>query len=428
MSSPLRGDTVARTTLPPGLERWRRTVVTEWPTLLPWALPPAMLLAATLGPTLAGKRGADAETLFLAFWAAAVFTPLACARTARGTLHAAFALATTALIAALPRSGGLRPVAVAALLTLSVVVLAARALTGRATVGLRTAGALALSAAFVLHGHRLFLDGLRPSTVVLLALLPGLSAVAATRLAERGHPGIGLAAAILLFAAPRLADEPWWTLLAFAAAASVASLGDGLAALVARRSLFLFGAATLLAGGFPWLRPAPVAALVTAVANLNSAVAETPLSERAVVLTPESPVFEAALGGTPIRALIVDSYLTHGDDLACGRRLAEVEIATSPPGSGGETPADEPWSASLVVGRDSAEWAAARPDVAARLACPAPPAWISWIPGAGRFLGQTTRARLVLPRPLPGQGLRIERSAELPAATTLALFFVATER
>jgi len=403
-------------------------VVSEWPTLLPWTLPPAMLLAAILGPALAGKRGADAETLFLAFWAAAVFTPLACARTARSTLHTALALATTALIAALPRTGGLRPVAVAALLTLSVVVLAARALSGRATVGLRTAGALALSAAFVLYGHRLFLDGLRPSTVVLLALLPGLAAVTATRLSERGHPGIGLAAALLLLAAPRLAEEPWWTLLAFAAAASVASLGDGLAALVARRALFLLGAATLLAGSFPWLRPAPIAALVSAVVNLDRAVAETPLAERAVVLTPEAPAFEAALGGIPIRALIVDSYLTHGDDLTCGRRLADVEIATLPAGSAEETPAGATWSASLVAGRDSAEWAAGRPDVAARLTCPAPPAWISWVPGAGRFLGQTTRARLMLPRALPGQRLRIERSAELPAATTIALFFVATER
>jgi hypothetical protein len=404
------------------------TPTASWQALVPWAVPACMLLAGILGSTLAGSRGADTETLFLAFWAAAVFTPLTFAGTARGALHASLALATTALIAALPRSGGLRPVAVASLLALSVVVLAARALAGRANLGLRTSCAFALAAAFVLHGHRLFLDGLQPSTLVLLALLPGSAAVVATRLAERGRPGIGLAAALVLLGAPRLADEPWWTLLALATAASVASLAAGTPALIARRALFLFAAATLLAGSFPWLRPAPVAALATAVASIDRPVVETPLGERAVVLTPEAPAFEAELGGAAVRALIVDSYLTHGDDLACGRRLATVELASSSAEEGRSSSPSESWRAELVVGRDSADWASGRPDVAARLACPAPPAWISWIPGAGRFLGQTTRSRLALPRAFHGRRLRIERSAELPAATTIALFFVATER
>lgn len=395
--------------------------------MAPWAIPATMLLAGILGPTLAGSRGADAETLFLAFWATAVFIPLTFVGTARGALHASLALATTALIATLPRSGGLRPVAVASLLALSVVVLAARALAGRTHFGLRSSCAVALAAAFVLHGHRLFVDGLQASTLVLLALLPGVAAVVAERLAEGGRPGVALAAALVLLGAPCLAEEPWWALLAFATAASVASLAAGTAALLARRALFLFGAATLLAGSFPWLRPAPVAALATAVASIDRPVVETPLGERAVVLTPEAPIFEAQLGGAPVRALIVDSYLTHGDDLACDRRLATVELASSS-AEEGRSSSGESWRAELLVGRDSADWASGRQDVAARLACPAPPAWISWIPGAGRFLGQTTRSRLTLPQAFPGRSLRIERSAELPAATTIALFFVATER
>jgi hypothetical protein len=84
--------------------------------------------------------------------------------------------------------------------------------------------------------------------------------------------------------------------------------------------------------------------------------------------------------------------------------------------------------ADLEVGRDSAEWAAERPDVAAALACPAPSPWSSWLPAAGRFFGHHYRARLRLDPPLPVVRLVIERATDLPDATTLALFHVATER
>lgn len=129
--------------------------------------------------------------------------------------------------------------AVAAVLALSVVVLAARALAGRPAPGLTTVGALALAAAFVLHGHRLFIDGLSTATLVLLALLPSVAAVVAARLAASGRSGAGLAVALALLAAPQLAAEPWWTLLAFATAASAASLGSGRTAKSALCALFL---------------------------------------------------------------------------------------------------------------------------------------------------------------------------------------------
>lgn len=398
------------------------------PAAIPAVLPAAMLLVAIVTLKLSGDRAAAAETLFLALWAAAVFTPLAWLPTARGPLHAALALAATALIATLPRSGGLRPVAVAAVLALAVVVLAARALARRPAPGLPTAGALALAAAFVLHGHRLFRDGLSLATLVLLALLPGIAAAVAARLAARGRPGAGLAAAIALLAAPQLASEPWWTLLGFATAASVASLGTGRTAQLALRALFLFGAATLLAGSFPWLRAAPVASVAGDLVAIERPVAETPVSERAVVLTQAAPFYEAELSGAPVRTLVIDSYLTNGVDLGCGQALAAIELHETPDDPGPGKTARDSWSATLLAGRDSAEWAAGRPDVAARLACPAPTPWTSWIPGAGRFLGQTTRARFSLPVARAARRLRIERSPDLPAGTSLAIFFVATGR
>lgn len=395
---------------------------------LPALLPAAMLLASTLGLLLAGDRSAAAETLFLAFWTTAVFTPLAFLDTARGPLHAALVLAATVLVVTLPRAGGLRPAIVAALLALSVLVLASRALARRPAPDLRTAAALALAAAFVLHGHRVFLDGRSAATWVLLALLPGAAAVLAARFAASGRPGAGLAAAVALLAAPQLVSEAWWTLLVFATAAAVATLGSGAAARLACHGLGLLTAAMLLAGGFPWLRTAPVAAFARAVTMLDRPVAETPISDRAVVLTQASPRFEADLTGARVRGLVIDSYLTNGVDLACGQALATVELLPAQDPTEPRLTAEGPWDATLIAGRDSAEWAAARPDVAARLACPAPVPWISWIPGAGRFLGQTTRARFTIPAGYTARRLRIERSSGLPAGTSLALFFVATER
>lgn len=396
--------------------------------LLRLAVPLGMLLAVVATQRFTGDQASAAETLFLAFWAAAVFAPLAFLDVASGPAHAGFALATTVAVAALPRSGGLRPAVVAALLTVAVVVLTRLELRRRSPVALRSAAALSLAAAFVLHGHRLWIDGLSLATAGLLVLLPGLAAAAATGLAVGGRPGAGLAAAFALVAAPQLATEPWWIVLACAATASLAGLGGDAPARFARRALLLLGGATLLAGSYPWLRAAPIATLAASLASLAHPVVDTPLAERAVVLTRASPTFEAELSGGRVGALVLDSYLTHGVDLPCGQPLATVTLDDRRAGEEARKLSKGAWSGRLAVGRDSAEWAAGRPDVAARLACSAPPPWISWIPSDGRFLGQTTRSRLALPFAHRARTVRIERDAALPEDTALALFFVATER
>ena len=404
------------------MRSWRR-VLREL--ALPAAIPAAMLLASTLTVYLASDRSAASETLFLALWATAVFAPLALLDVARGPVYAGLALAVTTLVSVLPRGGGLRPVAVAGGLALSVLIVAALTFARRPAPGVRASAALAFATAIALHGHRLFLHGVDGATVVLLGLLPGVAAALAARLMAAGRPGAGLAAALVLLTAPQLASEPWWVGLAFATAAVSASFGSGVGARLARRTLLLFGGATLLAGGFPWLRPAPVATLLkSSVIGVSRTVAETPLGERVMVLTQASPRFTADLSGARIRSLVIDSYLTHGVDLECGQELAVVEIAES---AEDLVTAKSPLRSTLVVGRDSAEWAAGRPDVAARLGCPAPAPWISWLPAAGRFLGQTSRTRFAFDA-RAAQHLVIERSAGLPAETTLALFFVATER
>jgi hypothetical protein len=403
-----------------------------------FALPAAMLLAALLALGFHGAPVAASETLFLALWAAAVFLPLSLLETASRPVHAALALAVTVLVTALPRSGGLRPAAVAAALALTVLLAAGLLCARRAELGLRPCAALALAMAIVLHGHRFFLHGFAFETVALLAVVPGIAATLAARLAAAGRPGAGLFAALALLGAPQLASEPWWVVLAFATAGFAASFGAGAGARLAQRSLFLFASATLLAGAFPWLRAAPVATVLGALSTLARPVAETPLGDRVVVLTQAAPRFAVELSGDPVRSLVLDSYLTHGVELACGQELAGLELAgTEPAGfevdpatgvSAARRPASARRRGTLVAGRDSAEWAAGRPDVEAQLACPAPTPWISWMPASGRFLGQTTRARIALEAPFAAHSLVLERNPALPAETALAIFFVATER
>lgn len=411
-----------------------RSGARSWRTVLVGlALPAAMLLATLLALRFHGAPVAASETLFLALWAAAVFLPLSFLETARLPVHAALAIAVTVLVTAMPRSGGLRAATVAAALALSVLTIAGLLGASRAAFGLRHCAALALAMALVLHGHLFFLHGFALATVTLLGIVPAVAATLAARLAATGRRGAALVAALALLAAPQLAAEPWWVALAFATAGFAASFGMGAGARLAQRSLFLYAAATLFAGGFPWLRAAPVATVLGTLATLGAPVAETPLGDRVVVLTQAAPRLAIDLSGVPVRGLVFDSYLTHGVELACGQELAGIELTgmelePAVEAAVARQPAPARWRSALVAGRDSTEWAAGRPDVRAQLACPAPTPWISWIPGAGRFLGQTSRARFALEAPFGARRLVLERHPALPAETTLAIFFVATER
>ena len=399
--------------------------------LAPLPLPAAILLATLLPWALGHETAARAETLFLALWSAAVFAPLAFVRRAR-TLAALFGTAAAGLVLFLPRAGGLRPVAVGATLVLAVVCVGVvgggGSRSSRGGIAL-PAALLALAIATLLYGPRLFSEGLTVETLFAAAILPAVAATIGGRLVALGRPGAGLSLALVLLFAPALVDEPWWTLLAVATAASLASLGPALPAAWAGRALVALMAAALLAGSFPWLRPAPIATLVTAALRVDRLIATMPVRDRAVVLTAKSPVFEAELSGEAIRGLLVDSYLTHSVELPCGAGNASIELRrTRAEAAGADADSNGAWHGALLVGRDSAEWAAGRPDVRAALACPAPAPWVSWIPGAGRFFGQTTRSRLRLPEATAARSIRIERDPALPAETAVALFFVATER
>jgi hypothetical protein len=186
----------------------------------------------------------------------------------------------------------------------------------------------------------------------------------------------------------------------------------------------------LVAAGFPWLaRPALPSAVRFAASPVLPTLA-TPIAGAAVVVSARSPRHETVLevgergeggarGVRGARALRIVSYLTHAVALPCGTPLARLTLAAGD---------DERAAVELVAGRDSADWASRRPDVAAQLACAAPEAHWSWIPAEGRFLGSSYGARLDWPQPVDADRLRIERDPRLPESVALALFFVGVER
>lgn len=426
--------------------------------LAPW-LPPSALAAAVAATAAFTPDAGEAATLALfGLLAAGVLGALAFA-VADGVRLGVASLAAAAALVGLPHVGVLRSAVVVALLAAAVVLLGARALGQRPS--LATWLALAAAAQLVARGELLLLGLGRPARWAELVALPLAAGLALAALAATGRqgarragaaalvafaagPGWGiagvaalalaagavrvaearnravadLAAALLPAAALLASDEPRWLAIALAGL-GVAALAPGPSvAAAARGALALLVAGATLAATLPWRRPAPAAAFLGALVGRPAPVVDRPVEGHAVVLTAAQPRLELELSGRAIRAVTIDSYLVESVALPCGTRLARVEVAAP----GGSLAFD------LEVGRDSAEWAAERPDVAAALACPAPPAWTSWIPAAGRFFGHHYRARRAVALPLAATRLVLERDPALPEATALALFEVATGR
>ena len=428
------------------------------------ALLPALALgiAALVTAHFQIDRGAAATTAFFGWLAFGILAPLALLPRTPRALPAATALAVGLALLALPNLGVLRPALTLALLGGAIVAHAAAAGRRGAPLGLAGWIPLALAAQLLAAADRLFLAPTAPTTAGARLALP-LGAALALAALERAAgdappvaaaalaaflagPGWTLAAllalvgaalaaralalrpaaravAVALAAAAPLAfsAEAPWLALAVLGTAVLALAGPPVSPAVARAATGALLALTLgatLAASLPWRRPAPATALLAASVAPAGRAVERVIETQPVVLSAAAPRFEAALDGAAIGALVLDSYLTRSVDLPCGTPLARVRVELD----GGT------FEAPLEVGRDSAEWAAERPDVAAALACPAPAPWTSWLPGDGRFLGHHYRARLRLDRPLAARRLVIERAATLPAATQVVLFHLAAER
>jgi hypothetical protein len=317
---------------------------------------------------------------------------------------------------------------VSALLVLAVGV-GGWSLLGSRAVDRAALAALALGAAMTVYGHGLWVAPATTATIVRLVGLPAAATAVADLLARRGRPAAGAIAGGLVLLFPLAAGEPLWLLVTLLVCALLGALdavaGRAHPAIAGPRAVLAFAAAAaLLAGAFPWLRPAPVAAMLDAL--LDAPNLEQPLIARPRTLDAKRSALDLPIDGAPsIRALRIDSYLTHSTTLACGTPVATVELV---PVSGGES-----YRAELRIGRDSAEWAADRADVDAALGCAAPAAWSHFLPaGRGangeRFLGRLSRTRFVLPRPLLAGRLIVERDPALGDELALSLFAVVVER
>ncbi len=423
---------------------------------------PALALAAAALATARFQLdpGAAATTAFFGWLALGVLGALALPPRQPAALPAAAALAVGLALLGLPHLGVLRPAATMALLAAAVLAHGAALHRRAAALGPGAWLALALAAQLVAEGERLFLAPTAAATAAWLLGLPLAAALAATAL-ERGagdtRPATAVALAVFL-------GGPGWTPAGVFALALAALAARAFAARPGARALVLAALATaplalgaeapwllpavlaatalaaapvapgprrLAAGGLaalallalvgaalPWHRSAPATTLLTAALGPGGRVAARPVEMQPVVLAAGSPRFETALDGGTITAVVVDSYLTRSLELPCGTAVARLRVELD--GAAFEAP--------LEVGRDSAEWAADRADVAAALACPPPAPWTSWLPAGGRFLGHHFRARFRLDRPVAARRLVIERPAELPGATALAIFHVAVER
>lgn len=427
--------------------------------LAPAGLLPVLALGAT-GLATAGYQiepGAQAATLALTLLAVATLAPLAALRAARPVVPLAALLSGVSLVA-LPHLGVLRLATVLPLLALATAVAAARAL-DPATGALSplAAVAVALAAQLATRGERLWLAPVEPATWLTLAVVPALVGLALAAAGARGERAAARATAVALalFAAeggwgpgapfalaalavaerwPRLdgrlrpaiagavaapllflSGEPAWLALALLAVAFLASAPEAGVARPARALLLAVATLSAVASALPWRRAAPAADALAAFAAAWPSTVARPIEARPVVLTADAPRFEAALSGDEVVAWTADSYLVRSAELPCGETLVRVRLDGAAAGE-------------LRVGRDSAEWAAERPDVAATLACRPPEPWSSWFPAAGRFLGHHYRGRGRAAAPIAARTIVVERSPELPPETAVALFHLALER
>lgn len=429
--------------------------------LAPLAVPLALAVAGGVTAAFRTDGAQAATTLALTALACGVLAPLAATARRSSAVVPAAALAAFLALAFLPRGV---PLAAAAVSGVLVVALGAE-LAGRTRGSTPPQGAVLAGLIYATQvlaaGDRLFAAPWAAATLFWVVAVPLAVAWALARVARLDAPiawTLGLAGAasgpgwgtvelvvlagataLLGFAPvagrPRVralvaigaAALPFVRCDRFGAALALALAAVAAAGLAPQRSLALGGRSTLAglalaalaAGALPWRSPAPLETVVRSLALPPFAVVDRPVRADAVVLTEASPVYEAPLTVGEVRAVTVVSYLSDAVALPCGVPIARLELHDA------ERAVAE---MELQVGRDSAEWATQRPDVAAALACPAPPSHWSWIPAEGRFFGSSYRARFRQARPVAADRLRIARDPALPPGVGVALFFVGVER
>jgi len=140
----------------------------------------------------------------------------------------------------------------------------------------------------------------------------------------------------------------------------------------------------------------------------------------AVTLGFPAEPWERTLAGEPLSAVVLDTNLVHGAGLAAGTPVAIVDLFDA-----GGTPARS-WT--LRAGTDTAEWAAARPDVAALPGFTAPAPWISRLAPDGTFFARRFRTRFAVGDPLEAGLVKIRRHPSLLPNVRLVIYRVELRR
>jgi hypothetical protein len=293
---------------------------------------------------------------------------------------------------------------------------------------LATAIALPLAAGLLVAGlERVDSAGARIAALTSFAAGPGwvapgvvgLALGGALALSPRSRRFAVPVAAIAAGASAAWSGEPRWIALSLGGVAAAALLGWPRPARAARALLGAAALAALVAGGLPWRRPAPVAAVLRGAGRLTDVRIDEPIVGWARSLAASRPRLELPLAGGPIRRVFVDSFLIEGAALPCSTVVGRIELWR-----GGEHLGE----AEVRVGEGVTEWAAERDDLRGRIACPQTVAPTAWLPSSGRFLARRDRARLELPAPVRPDRIVFERDSSLPESAAWVLVGAATER
>lgn len=250
--------------------------------------------------------------------------------------------------------------------------------------------------------------------VALAALgAPARGAVAGMQGSWGALLGLGTA---LMATYPWVREAPLWAFL------ELLGVETPLASFAAATALVVGGGLLLGLGRRGVPRPAFVVAAAATLA-LVRAVPETallPISFEPVLLGADRPVWSHRFESHAISGGVIDSHLVHGSELETGTRVATVRLRDADKKLLGT------WE--ILAGLDTAEWAAARPDISDRPGFRAPPAWLSQVAPTGDFFSRRYRARFRADGRLAAATITVRRDRDLPPDVDLTLFRVELRR
>lgn len=219
--------------------------------------------------------------------------------------------------------------------------------------------------------------------------------------AQGAWSAVVIATALLLAGYPWLRDAPVVDALSLFGAEGLEAAAVAIAAALALGAATVWSRSRRLAAG---VAPEATLALALLAAAVHLPPTGTPLVTEPVVLRAEETKWTAAVPTAhAVHTVVVDSYLTYATKLPTGNPVARVTLERD----GRELAA---WT--LRAGRDTGEWAAQRPDIAADPAFTPAPGWISWVQPERRFFAQRHRARLVADAPVAAAAVTIERTVD----------------